>query len=167
MRTKLGSTKIIFIDRCVLIFKEPFILEKGQENKKQKNWNSSNRALYYNIIISVLYTLRRIFIFKKFSFLICQFVFDRVLDPFKEFIISYFARVICCDSTNVKWISNHIGMTFQVINAFSNPVNNILPRWQSAIQIDNQQYKQKNDRCHERRTEPPRWGYKRINSKPK
>ena len=47
-------------------------------------------------------------------------------------------------------------MIFQVINAFSNPVNDILSRCQSAIQIDNQQYKQKNDRCHERKTEPPR-----------
>ena len=31
---------------------------------------------------------------------------------------------------------------------------------QSAIQ-------RKNDRCHERKTEPPRWGYRRMNSKPK
>ena len=30
------------------------------------------------------------------------FVFHRVHDLFKEFIISYFARVICCDSTNAK-----------------------------------------------------------------
>ena len=34
VRTKLGSTKIIFIDRCALTFGEPFIYEKGQENKK-------------------------------------------------------------------------------------------------------------------------------------
>ena len=55
---------------------------------------------------------------KKFFF-ICQFVFHRVHDLFKEFIISYFAWVICCDSTNVKLIFNHIGMIFHVINVFS------------------------------------------------
>ena len=32
--TKLGSTEIIFIDRCALIFREHFVQEKGQENKK-------------------------------------------------------------------------------------------------------------------------------------
>ena len=48
---------------------------------------------------------------------------------FKEFIISYFARVICCDSTYAKWIFSQIGMIFQVINACNNPVNNILSRW--------------------------------------
>ena len=33
----VASTKIIFIDWCALIFREPFIYEKGQGNKKQKN----------------------------------------------------------------------------------------------------------------------------------
>ena len=110
------------------------------------------------MIISLLYKWKRIFILKKFFFFICQFVFHRVHDLFKEFIISYFVRVICCDSTNAKWIFNQIGMIFQVINAFSNTVNNILTRWQSAIQINNQQYKQRNERCHERKSEAPRWG---------
>ena len=86
--------------------------------------NSSNRAKYYNIIIiSLIYTWKRIFILKKFFFLICHF------DLFRELIISFITRVICCNSTNAKWIFNHIGMIFQVINAFSNPVNNILSRW--------------------------------------
>ena len=47
---------------------------------------------------------------------------------------------------------------FQAINAFGNAVNDVLSRWQWAIQNDNPQYKQKNDRCHERKTEPSRWG---------
>ena len=34
VRTKLGSTEIIFIDRCAVIFREHFVQEKGQENKK-------------------------------------------------------------------------------------------------------------------------------------
>ena len=95
------------------------------------------------ILKNLLYTWKRIFILKKFFFFICQFVFHRVHDLFKEFIISYFVRVIRCDSTNAKWVFNHIRMIFQVINAFSNPVNDILSRCQSAIQIDNQQYKQR------------------------
>ena len=47
-----------------------------------------------------------------FFFFICQFAFHRVHDLFKEFIISCFAGVICCDSTNAKWIFNYIGMIF-------------------------------------------------------
>ena len=37
------------------------------------------------------------FILKKFFFFICQFVFHRVHDLFKEIIISYFAKVIIID----------------------------------------------------------------------
>ena len=119
------------------------------------------------ILKNLLYTWKRIFILKKFFFFICQFVFHRVHDLFKEFIISYFVRAICCDSTNAKWIFNHIGMIFQVINVLSNPVNDILSQCQSAIRIDNQQYKQKMTDVMKEKLNPLVEEYRRINSKPK
>ena len=120
------------------------------------------------ILKNLLYTWKNIFfILKKFFLFIFQFVFYKVHDLFKEFIISCFVRGICCDSTNAKWIFNHIGMIFQVINAFSNPVNDILSRCQSAIQIDNQQYKQKMTDVMKEKLNPLVEEYRRINSKPK
>ena len=68
--------------------------------------------------------MKKDLILKKFF--IYQFFFHKVHDFFQKFIISYFAWVICCDSTNAKWIFN--GMIFQVIRAFSNPVKTI-PSW--------------------------------------
>ena len=118
------------------------------------------------ILKNLLYAWKRIFILKQFFFFICQFVFHRV-HIFKEFIISYFVRVISFDSTNAKRIFNHIGMIFQVINAFSNPVNDILSRCQSAIQIDNQQYKQKMTDVMKEKLNLLVEEYRRINSKPK
>ena len=96
-----------------------------------------------------------------------QFVFYKVHNLFKEFIISCFVRGICCDSTNAKWIFNHIGMIFQVINVLSNPVNDILSQCQSAIRIDNQQYKQKMTDVMKEKLNPLVEEYRRINSKPK
>ena len=169
MRTKLWSTKTIFIDRCELIFREPFIQGKGQENKKYKNFNLNNRAKYYYIIIiSLLYTWKNIFILKKFFFFfICQFVFHRVHDLFKEFIISYFVRVICWDSTNAKWVFNHVRWFFK----------QFMP---SAIQLTissldgNQQFKLKISNTNKKMTDvmkeqlnPLVQEYRRINSKPK
>ena len=57
MCTKLGSTKIIFIDRCALIFREPLCKKKGKRTRNRKIWIQS---IEHNIIILSLsdyYTL--------------------------------------------------------------------------------------------------------------
>ena len=55
VHTKLGSTKIIFIDRCDLIFRELFYIILRNHQYKQKSWKKvptqeKKRLYIYNFI---------------------------------------------------------------------------------------------------------------------
>ena len=130
--TKLVSIENIFIDRCALVFWNRLIWEKRDKRTRNKSiWiQAIERNIYYHIIIvSLLYIWKRVFIPKKFF--IYQFVFQSIHHLFKKFIISWFAWVICRDSTKAKWIFNDIRTIFQEINVFSNPVLSV-----SCLDVD-------------------------------
>ena len=58
-----------------------------------------NTDTFHTVLYSIILSCYHVNII---NFFYCQFVFHSVHDLFNKFIISYFARVICCDSTNAK-----------------------------------------------------------------
>ena len=106
-----------------------------------------------------------IFILEKFFF-ICQSVFHRVHDLFKELIISYFAWVIYCDSTNAKrsvYVQSdtlflkhggHIKCEITGGKKRSKDLEQGGLDTPARLTISNTN--KKNDRCHERKIKPPR-----------
>ena len=122
--TKLVSIENIFIDRCALVFWNRLIWEKRDKRTRNKSiWiQAIERNIYYHIIIvSILYIWQ----------INSNQIFQSIHHLFEKFNISWFASVICRDSTKAKWIFNDIRTIFQVINIFSNPVLSI-----SCLDVD-------------------------------
>ena len=113
--TKSGSTKIIFIDRCALIFREPLIWEKRTREHEIEKF----QAIEHNTIIlslSSYYTHEKGSSSSRSSSLSTNLSFTEFMIFLRNSSFTLPGLFV------VKWV-------FKVMNAFSNPVNNILSQW--------------------------------------